>query len=111
MGVAHVGLVHRDPCECKVKGFRAVSSIERNVSKRRHLQGVRHSMPKLGCWSYTECVEGHLLFIRVIVSSFSGQHVSALVHVCSTSPDKEVHGSLCQGVALLCGPMPRSHFP
>ena len=44
MGVAHVGLVHRDPCECKVKGFRAVSFIERNVSKRRHLQGVRH------CW-------------------------------------------------------------
>ena len=41
MGVAHVGLVHRDPCEYKVKGFRAVSSIERNVSKRRHLQGVR----------------------------------------------------------------------
>ena len=42
MGVAHVGLVHCDPCECKVKGFRAGSSIERNVSKRRHLQGVRH---------------------------------------------------------------------
>ena len=41
MGLAHVGLVHRDPCECKVKGFRAVSSIERNVSNRRHLQGVR----------------------------------------------------------------------
>ena len=37
MDVAHVGLVHRDPCECKIKGFRAVSSIERNVSKRRHL--------------------------------------------------------------------------
>ena len=45
MGVAHVGLVHRDPCECKVKGFRAVSSIERNVSKRRHLQGVRQLWP------------------------------------------------------------------
>ena len=44
MGVAHVGLVHRDPCECKVKGFRAVSSIERNVSKRRHLQGVRQQL-------------------------------------------------------------------
>ena len=43
MGVAHVGLVHCDPCECKVKGFRAVSFIERNVSKRRHLQGVRHT--------------------------------------------------------------------
>ena len=43
MGVAHVGLVHCDPCKCKVKGFRAVSSIERNVSNRRHLQGVRHS--------------------------------------------------------------------
>ena len=41
MGVTHVGLVNRDPCECKVKGFRAVSSIERNVSNRRHLQGVR----------------------------------------------------------------------
>ena len=46
MGVAHVGLVHRDPCECKVKGFRAVSSIERNVSNRRHLQGVRHLVSK-----------------------------------------------------------------
>ena len=44
MGVAHVGLVHRDPCECKVKGFRAVSSIERNVSNRRHLQGVQQPM-------------------------------------------------------------------
>ena len=38
-----MGLVHRDPCECKVKGFRAVSSIERNVSNRRHLQGVRQN--------------------------------------------------------------------
>ena len=45
MGVAHVGLVHRDSCECKVKGFRAVSSIERNVSNRRHLQGVRQTPP------------------------------------------------------------------
>ena len=44
MGVAHDGLVHRDPCKCKVKGFRAVSSIERNVSKRRHLQGVRQTL-------------------------------------------------------------------
>ena len=48
MGVAHVGLVHRDPCECKVKGFRAVSSIERNVPKRRHLQGVRHLVLEAG---------------------------------------------------------------
>ena len=47
MDVAHVGLVHRDPCECKVKGFRAVSSIERNVSKRRHLQGVRQVVIKV----------------------------------------------------------------
>ena len=46
MGVAHVGLVHRDPCECKVKGFRAVFSIERNVPKRRHLQGVRQRGPR-----------------------------------------------------------------
>ena len=45
MGVAHVRLVHRDPCECKVKGFLAVSSIERNVPKRRHLQRVRQ-----GAW-------------------------------------------------------------
>ena len=48
MGVAYVGLVHRDPCECKVKGFRAVSSIERNVSNRRHLQGVRHLVLEAG---------------------------------------------------------------
>ena len=33
MGVAHVGLVYRDSCRCKVKGFRVVSSIEMNVSK------------------------------------------------------------------------------
>ena len=46
MGVAHVGLVHCDPCECMVKSFRAVSSIERNVSKRRHLQGVRQVATK-----------------------------------------------------------------
>ena len=48
MGVAHVGLVHRDPYNCKVKGFRAVSSIEKNVSKRRHLQGLRHSVLDAG---------------------------------------------------------------
>ena len=42
MGVAHVGLAHRDPYRCKVKGFRAVSSTKRSVSKR-HLQGVQHS--------------------------------------------------------------------
>ena len=40
MGVAHVGLEHRNSCRCKVKGFRVVSSIERNVSMR-HLQEVR----------------------------------------------------------------------
>ena len=48
MGVAHVRLVNRDLCECKVKGFRAVSSIERNVSNRRHLQGVRHLVLEAG---------------------------------------------------------------
>ena len=37
MDVADVGLVHCDPCGCKVKGFRAISSIERNVAKR-HLK-------------------------------------------------------------------------
>ena len=69
------------------------------------------SMQKLGCWSCMECVQGHLLFIRVIVSSFSGQRVLVPVHVCSTSSGKEVRGSLCQGVALLCGSKPWSHFP
>ena len=39
MDVAHVGLVHRDSYRCKVKGFRTISPIERNVSKR-HLQGM-----------------------------------------------------------------------
>ena len=34
-----MGLVHYDPCECKVKGFRVVSSIERNVSKERTCKG------------------------------------------------------------------------
>ena len=31
--MAHVGLVHHDPCRCKVKGFRVIFSIDRNVSK------------------------------------------------------------------------------
>ena len=39
MGVAHLGLVYCDPCECKVKSFRAVSSIERNVSKGGTFKG------------------------------------------------------------------------
>ena len=43
-----MGLVYCDPCECKVKVFRAVLSIERNVSKRRHLQGVRHLVLEAG---------------------------------------------------------------
>ena len=47
-----------------------------------------------------ECVEDHLLFIRVIISSCLGQCVSIPLHVCSTSLGKEVRGSLCQG--LLC---------
>ena len=44
MGVAHVGLAHRDPCGYNVKGFRTISFIERNVSIKRHLQRVRHFM-------------------------------------------------------------------
>ena len=43
MGVAHVGLVHCDPCKCKVKGFRAVSSIERNVSNKGTCKGCDRS--------------------------------------------------------------------
>ena len=40
MGVAHVRLVHCDPCKCKVKGFHAVSLIERNVSKEALAKGA-----------------------------------------------------------------------
>ena len=51
-------------------------------------------MPVLGCMGCMECVEDLVLFIRIIVSSFSGQRISVPVHVCSTSPGKEVRGSL-----------------
>ena len=34
MDVAHVGLVHHDPCKYKIKSFCAVSSIEMNVSMK-----------------------------------------------------------------------------
>ena len=61
-------------------------------------------IPTWGCRGCMECIVDHLLFIGVIVSLFSGQRISVPVHVCSTSPGKEVRGSLCQGVALLCGP-------
>ena len=43
MDVAHVGFVHHDPCECKVKSFSAISSIEKNVSKR-HLQRAQQRL-------------------------------------------------------------------
>ena len=56
-------------------------------------------MPTLSCMGCMECVEDHLLLIHVIVSLFSGQRVLVPMHVCSTSPGKEVCGSLCQGVA------------
>ena len=68
-------------------------------------------MPTLDCRGCMECVEDHLLFICVIISSCSRQHVLVPVHVCSTAPGKEVSGSLYQGIALLCGPKPWSHFP
>ena len=58
-------------------------------------------MPTLDCMICMECVEDHLLFIRVIVSLYSGQSVSVLVHVCSTSPGKEVRGSLCQNTVFV----------
>ena len=69
MGVAHVGLVHRDPCECKVKGFRAVSSIERNVSNRRHLQGVRQN------WSFgSDFPYNSIVYIFMNMGSFDSFH-------------------------------------
>ena len=46
MGVAHVGLVHRDPCKYKVKGFCAVSSIERNISKETLARGATDFVKK-----------------------------------------------------------------
>ena len=57
-------------------------------------------MPTLDCRGCVECVEDHLLFTRVIVSSFSRQCVLVRVHVCSTSPVKKcavfyVRGLLC----------------
>ena len=54
MGVAHVGLVHCDPCKCKVKGFRAVSYIGRNGSNKRHLQGVRQRVLQCHYEGYME---------------------------------------------------------
>ena len=47
MDVVHVGLVHCDPYGYKVKGFRADSSIDRNVSKMQ-LQGVQHLVLEAG---------------------------------------------------------------
>ena len=49
MNVAHVGLVHRDPCRCKVKGFHAVSSIKRNVSKEALARGATHILEEKCC--------------------------------------------------------------
>ena len=56
MGVAHVGLAHRNPRKCTVKGFHAVSFIEKNVSKRRHLQGVQQYVS----FSFCCCMERDL---------------------------------------------------
>ena len=78
MGVAHVGLVHRDPCECKVKGFCAVFSIERNVSKRRHLQGMRQG------WSHWMAVKRIMRYPKGTVHmklQLGGQNIK-LVEYC-----------------------------
>ena len=45
------------------------------------------------------------------ISSCLGQRLSVLVHIYSFSPGKEVHSSLCQKVALPCGPKHQSCFP
>ena len=39
MSVANIGLMHHNLCRCKVKGFHAVSSIERNISQRVTCKG------------------------------------------------------------------------
>ena len=80
MGMAHVGLVHRDPCECKVKGFRAVSSIERNVSKRRHLQRVRHrwTWHIAGLWVGIHVIKGSPNDLVMFPGSFYGMQVILL---------------------------------
>ena len=57
MGVAHVGLVHRDPYGCKVKGFHLVSSIERNVSKRHCERLIPTTSPK-AISNYTKFLGG-----------------------------------------------------
>ena len=44
-----MGLVHREPCECKVKGFYAVSSIERSVSKGALARGVTITLLNQKC--------------------------------------------------------------
>ena len=54
MGVAHVGLVHCDPCNGKVKGFHAVSSIERCVSKK-HLQEMQQQESTFFCCKWNKC--------------------------------------------------------
>ena len=63
-------------------------------------------------------IEVVCIVLRIIVclymspfSSCSGQCLSVPVHVCSSSPGKEVRSSLCQKVALPCGPKRWSHFP
>ena len=74
--MAHVGLVYRDPCRYKVKGFYTISSIKKNVSKMRHLQEIRHKDSSL--WgvlaSISEIVEVVVkaklsLFCHVVVEA------------------------------------------
>ena len=84
MGVVHVGLVHRDPCRCKVKGFRAVSSIERNVSKRRHLQGMQHSLrhPAIRCL-YICTIQSWLQMLQGCLDSMSQRQRGKQVGACN----------------------------
>ena len=97
MGVTHIGLMHRDPYQCKVKGFCAVSSIERNVSKGGTCKGCNMLLIIVGNTLYikvahlvldseksrSECLKflGRLELKNQSTHNFSSIQVEVLEHI------------------------------
>ena len=98
MDVAHVGLVHCDPCECKVKGFYAVFSIERNVSRRGTCKGcniITGGIPPLVCFCIYIMNGGWCLVLH-LNTKFGMTYIRIWICECSCNPKGMVCSFICK---------------
>ena len=83
----HVGLVHRDLCECKVKGFSVFSSIEKNVSKKDTCKGCDtrgdgwyHKPPSRSALDLEKIDRSIISIVKVSINIIYFQTVNIIMH-------------------------------